>query len=109
MCISRLFCSGNARFAESDAFIGFQKDTPASVIFQATNLFVSLCLAAQKGCDVTVGQWADILKWSKTKPAEVTEKGQSALVRGEAVSVRSVTDPCRSNCRFNVFNTSRAC
>ena len=25
-------------FSTSDAFIGFQKDTPASVVFQATNI-----------------------------------------------------------------------
>ena len=27
----------DAKFKKCDAFIGFQKDTPASVIFQATN------------------------------------------------------------------------
>ncbi len=29
-------------FKESDAFIGFQKDTPAAVVFQATNHLKSL-------------------------------------------------------------------
>ena len=32
------FSDSNSRFKESDAFVGFQKDTPASVIFQATAL-----------------------------------------------------------------------
>ena len=32
------FRDSNSRFKESDAFVGFQKDTPASVIFQATAL-----------------------------------------------------------------------
>ena len=30
-------------FQKTDAFIGFQKDTPASVIFQATNLLRKAC------------------------------------------------------------------
>ena len=32
------FSDSNSKFKESDAFVGFQKDTPASVIFQATAL-----------------------------------------------------------------------
>ncbi len=39
-CCSHLFRFHS--FKECDAFIGYQKDTPAAVVFQATNRFKSL-------------------------------------------------------------------
>ncbi len=62
----------NSNFKKSDAFIGFQKDTPASVIFQATNLLRSV---SKKGC--TEGQWVDILKWSQVDPAGLMDEESS--------------------------------
>ena len=59
----------NSKFKKEDAFIGFQKDTPASVIFQATNFLTSACDAAKKGVK---GKWADIFKWSQLNPSDCT-------------------------------------
>ena len=53
-------------FKSSDAFIGFQKDTPASVIFQATNLLNAACMATKEG--VIEGRWREILQWSGWDP-----------------------------------------
>jgi hypothetical protein len=47
----------DSKFKKSDAFIGFQKDTPASVVFQATNLLRS---SAQAGTDAFMRQYAKI-------------------------------------------------
>ena len=55
------------KFKQSDVFIGFQKDTPASVILQATVLLQSACCAIKEGVDVKRGKWANILKYSKFK------------------------------------------
>lgn len=57
-------CPIRFSFRKSDAFIGFQKDTPASVIFQATNLLKS---AVNEG--MPEGKM-DILKWSRWHPDE---------------------------------------
>ena len=61
-------------FRKSDAFIGFQKDTPASVIFQATNLLKSACAVAKEG--VAEGRWVDILKWSHWHPDDRVLEGE---------------------------------
>lgn len=57
--IDSSFLSSDSNFKEVDAFIGFQKDTPASVVFQATNH-----LRAQKGC----------LETSQSNSEEMLEK-----------------------------------
>lgn len=63
-----LYARRTSKFQKSDAFIGFQKDTPASVIFQATNLLRSACAAAKEGDVPKKGKWADIFKWSQLEP-----------------------------------------
>lgn len=78
------FFFSDSKFKKSDAFIGFQKDTPASVVFQATNLLRS---ATQAGCDVIVGQCADVLEWSQWKPEEQMEEDRNEAAWGESVSV----------------------
>ncbi len=75
----------STKFKKSDAFIGFQKDTPASVIFQATNLLRSACTAAKAGVDVKKkGKWADIFKWSNLGPEDYCIEENKDW--GEAVS-----------------------
>ncbi len=51
-------------FKKSDAFIGFQKDTPASVIFQATNQLRLACSAIKDGSFERTTKWRSILEWS---------------------------------------------
>ena len=59
----------DSKFKKSDAFIGFQKDTPASVIFQATNQLRSACAAFREG-ECTKRKWECILVWSKLSPQD---------------------------------------
>ena len=68
-------------FEKSDAFIGFQDDTPASVVFQATNLLRTACAATKKGHVTKKGKWADIFKWSKLERRDcyIEENEQQAL------------------------------
>ena len=48
----------------SDAFIGFQKETPASVIFQATNqLRLARSVIKDRSFETTT-KWRSILEWS---------------------------------------------
>lgn len=51
----------DANFKKCDAFIGFQKDTPAAVIFQATNKYKSFLDAGKDGSDE--GRCADIINY----------------------------------------------
>ena len=65
----------DSKFKKSDAFIGFQMDTPASVIFQATNQLRSACAAIEKGLaegrdEYTKTNWKFILRLSKLNPEE---------------------------------------
>ena len=46
------------KFKEEDAFIGYQKDTPAAAVFQATNQLEKLC----KRHPSTVQKWIKVLK-----------------------------------------------
>ena len=60
-----------SKFKESDAFVGFKKDTPGSVVFQATNLLKSACAAVKDGAGVKKGgKWEDILRWSELMPED---------------------------------------
>lgn len=52
-------------FTRADAFIGFQKDTPAAVIFQATTLLKDACSAAKRNPDSTEGKWKTVLEQSQ--------------------------------------------
>ena len=65
----------DSKFKKSDAFIGFQKDTSASVIFQATNQLRSACAAIEKGLaegrdEYTKSKWKSILRLSKLSPED---------------------------------------
>ena len=46
------------KFEKEDAFIGYQKDTPAAAVFQATNQMEKLC----QGHPSTVQKWIEVLK-----------------------------------------------
>ena len=65
--ISLLSLCRDSKFKKSDAFIGFQKDTPALVIIQATNQLRSACAAFKEG-KCTKRKWDRILVWSKLSP-----------------------------------------
>jgi hypothetical protein len=60
----------NSNFQTSDAFIGFHKDTPASVVFQATNLLRSA------GGDVIMREYVDSLgaQWSPEERVDDEEE-----------------------------------
>ena len=55
------------KFKQTDAFIGLQKDTPASVIFQASNLIKLATAAVGAGVNVVGGKWERILQWSNVE------------------------------------------
>ncbi len=82
-----------SKFTKGDAFIGFQKDTPASVIFQATNLLRSACAAAREGTGGLKRHTMDILKWSQLKVEEDYTEEQEAWK--EAVSFVIVMGQCK--------------
>lgn len=64
MSILCLFlCRSDSKFKRSDAFIGFQKDTPASVVFQASSLLRSATTAVREGLNVTGGEWDRVFIW----------------------------------------------
>ena len=69
----------------SDAFIGFQNDTPASVIFQATNLLKSIC---HNEYGESLGHVSDIIHWSHLNTVQelIEENKDKEIVWGEAVS-----------------------
>ena len=60
-----LHLHSSAKFTKGDAFVGFQKDTPASVIFQATHLLRSASAAVRAGTGVMKKHTMDVLKWSQ--------------------------------------------
>lgn len=70
-----IFACRNSKFKKHDAFIGYQKDTPASVVFQATNLFRLACAAYRDGDFNKKGKWADIFKRSQMKPEDSCIEG----------------------------------
>ena len=72
------FLCSDSKFRKSDAFIGFQKDTPASVIFQATNELRSV------GCNADLAQF--ILEWKQLYSLESMEDEGSELQWEKAVS-----------------------
>ncbi len=62
-CFNCLIIYSESKFKRSDAFIGFQKDTPASVIFQASNLLRSATSAVRAGGNAT--DWERVFQWCK--------------------------------------------
>ena len=57
------FYYSDTKFKRRDAFIGFQKDTPASVVFQATNLLRSATKDARVGKHLSGGKWEEVFQW----------------------------------------------
>ncbi len=43
--------------------MGFQKDTPASVVFHASNLLKLATAAVRAGVNVAGGKWERVLQW----------------------------------------------
>ncbi len=58
-----MYFHSDSKFRRSDAFIGFQKDTPASVVFQASNLLRSATAAVREGVNVTEGKLKGVFHW----------------------------------------------
>ena len=88
-------CSDSeVKFKQTDAFIGFQKDTPASVIFQASNLLKSATAAVRAGVNVVGGKWERIFQWSNVEKSfwNMTEE-QNHETWKEAVSILSESTP----------------
>ncbi len=55
--------SGGSKFKKTDAFVGFQKDIPASVVFHASKLFELATKAVCAGVSVVGDKWDQILQW----------------------------------------------
>ena len=55
--------SGGLKFKKTDAFVGFQKDTPASVVFHASKLFNLATTAVSAGVSVVGDKLDQILQW----------------------------------------------
>jgi len=72
--------NSDSKFRENDAFIGFQNDTPAAVVFQATKMLKS----ARSLNEVRV---SEVMKWSQLSPmyGHVDEEENQRLWK-EAVS-----------------------
>ncbi len=62
--ISRDTIFRDPSFKNNDVFVGLQKDTPASVIFQATNQLRLACSAIKNGSFKRTTKWRSILEWS---------------------------------------------
>ena len=54
----------DSRFKKSDAFIGFQKDTPASVVFQASNMLKAACAGLRGTMEGIEERWENVMQWS---------------------------------------------
>ena len=58
----------NSEFRKCDAFIGFQTDTPAAVVFQAANLLRSSLAMDRSESDINCNDCLPIMAWSKLAP-----------------------------------------
>ena len=67
-------------FTEGDAFIGYQKDTPAAVVFQATNQLRG------EGQSVSIQDWARTDSVGVLGPTAVEEEEKDSHVWKENVS-----------------------
>ena len=80
-----IFCfSSSKKFTKNDAFVGFQKDTPASVIFQATNLLRLASVAVRESSGKVEKRFVNILKWSQLNVDNIYTEEEQAWT--EAVS-----------------------
>ena len=87
-CLMVSMYYSDLKFKPTDAFIGIQKDTPASVIFQASNLLKLATAAVRAGVDVAGGKWERILQWSNVERSSWTiEEEQDHETWIKAVSV----------------------
>ena len=74
-------------FNESDAFIGFQKDTPASVIFYATNLLRRACTAAKELETIPLHRrWLNVLQQSRLSVKQFNAEEADLPLWSESVS-----------------------
>lgn len=60
--------SGSWNFKTTSAFIGYQKDTPASIVFQASNLLTSAIKAVMEGIADNERERKRVIKWCNIKP-----------------------------------------
>ncbi len=75
-------------FKESDAFIGYQKDTPASVIFHATNLLRKACTFVKSSHVKTVHLYLqNIIMQSGLDIDHVHHISEESTLWTEAVSI----------------------
>ena len=87
MCV--LYSSSTNTFKESDAFIGYQKDTPASVIFHASNQLRRACSAARdsKSNASSLSQRVcRILQQSRLSPAQFDVEERNPTMWADMVS-----------------------
>lgn len=77
----------NSSFKERDAFIGFQKDTPASVVFQASRLLQLACSEIEAGLPNAEEKWSEVMKWSQARTDDlITEENGTQRIREAPVS-----------------------
>ena len=78
----------NHTFKRSDAFIGFQKDTPASVLFYATNQLKLACVSIMKSDPCSGGhvKWNNALKNSNFDITQFGTEGLNSEAGKAAVS-----------------------
>lgn len=75
------FVGRGTKFRVSDAFVGFQKDTAASVVFHASKLFQLASTAVSTGASVEGDKWHRILQWCKVEHNSVdTKEEQDAKI-----------------------------
>ena len=72
--------SRGREFTEDDAFFGYQKETPAAVVFQATHQL------EREGLAISPGQG-----WEKTEPISVSEPGAEKKVENSQVWKENVS------------------
>ena len=80
-------------FNESDAFIGFQKDTPASIIFHAANLLRRACTAASDSILKSTPlhqRWLIVLQQSSLRIDQHNAEEADPLLWFDAVSCASL-------------------
>lgn len=75
-------------FEEGHAFIGYQKDTPAAVVFQATNLLEKL-VSSKEGVNNPIWKrLSNVGVLKDIKPSDFKEEGGNSQNRNRAVSLQ---------------------
>ncbi len=84
--LSLILFNHSVKFKRSDAFIGYQEDTPAAVVFQASNIIRS-AISAVKACEVDAERnWERVLQWCKLEHESGNIEEQDSKTWNEAVS-----------------------